>query len=169
MEKIFYRFMKTTFGTLLLASTEKGVRRIMLSAENQLNRLSQEFKEMELIEDHKFNDQAADQLGQYFEGERKQFSLPLDLEGTDFQKRVLQAVQEVPYGATRSYQDIAERIGSPKAVRAVGNANRTNPLPLIIPCHRIIGSDGSMTGYGGGIDLKRKLLEFEKKIVKNLF
>lgn len=162
MEKIFYSFMETQFGTLLLASTEKGMKRIMLSGSNQLNQLRQEFGKNQLRENKNFNENAAEQLRQYFQGKRKQFSLPLDLEGTDFQKQVLRAVQQVPYGTTQSYQQIALKIGNPRAVRAVGNANRTNPLPIIIPCHRIIGSDGSMTGYGGGIDLKRKLLEFEK-------
>jgi len=162
MEKIFYSFMETQFGTLLLASTEKGMKRIMLSGSNQLNQLRQEFGKNQLRENKNFNENAAGQLRQYFQGKRKQFSLPLDLEGTDFQKQVLWAVQEVLYGTTQSYKEIAQKIGNPRAVRAVGNANRTNPLPIIIPCHRIIGSDGSMTGYGGGIDLKRKLLEFEK-------
>jgi len=137
----------------------------MLPSSNQVKRLTQEFKEYQLMENRKINENAARQLLQYFQRKRKQFSLPLDLEGTEFQKRVLKAVQEVPYGSTRSYKDIAERIGNPKAVRAVGNANRTNPLPILIPCHRIIGSDGSLTGFGGGIDLKRKLLEFEKRHV----
>jgi len=165
MEKIFYSFMETQFGTLLLASTEKGMKRIMLSGSNQLNQLRQEFGKNQLRENKNFNENAAEQLRQYFQGKRKQFSLPLDLEGTDFQKQVLWAVQEVLYGTTQSYKEIAQKIGNPRAVRAVGNANRTNPLPIIIPCHRIIGSDGSMTGYGGGIDLKRKLLEFEKRHV----
>ncbi|MEJ2627624.1 MAG: methylated-DNA--[protein]-cysteine S-methyltransferase [bacterium] len=165
MEKISYSFMETQFGTLLLASSEKGMKRIMLSGSNQLNRLRQEFGKNQLRENKNFNENAAEQLRQYFQGKRKKFSLPLDLEGTDFQKQVLRAVQEVPYGTTQSYKEIAQKIGNPRAVRAVGNANRTNPLPLIIPCHRIIGSDGSMTGYGGGIDLKRKLLEFEKRHV----
>jgi len=165
MEKIFYSFMETQFGTLLLASTEKGMKRIMLSGSNQLNQLRQEFGKNQLRENKNFNENAAGQLRQYFQGKRKQFNLPLDLEGTDFQKQVLWAVQEVLYGTTQSYKEIAQKIGNPRAVRAVGNANRTNPLPIIIPCHRIIGSDGSMTGYGGGIDLKRKLLEFEKRHV----
>jgi len=165
VKNIFYSFIETQFGILLLSTTEKGVKRIMLPSSNQVKRLTQEFKEYQLMENRKINENAARQLLQYFQRKRKQFSLPLDLEGTEFQKRVLKAVQEVPYGSTRSYKDIAERIGNPKAVRAVGNANRTNPLPILIPCHRIIGSDGSLTGFGGGIDLKRKLLEFEKRHV----
>ncbi len=165
MGKIFYSFMETQFGPLLLSATEKGLKRIMLPSADQLQQLRQECKEDTLIENREINKNAIRQLQQYFKGERKQFSLSLDLRATKFQKKVLKAVQKVPYGTTRSYKDIAEKIGTPKAVRAVGNANRTNPLPIIIPCHRTIGSDGSMTGYGGGIELKRKLLEFEKRYV----
>ncbi|MFO7889348.1 MAG: methylated-DNA--[protein]-cysteine S-methyltransferase [bacterium] len=165
MKNIFYSFMETQFGPLLISSTEKGVKRIILPSADQLQRLKQDFKDDELSENKKINEKAACQLREYFKGERKQFSLFLDLEATEFQKKVLKAVQKVPYGTTRSYKDIAEKIGNPKAARAVGSANRTNPLPIIIPCHRIIGSDGSLTGYGGGIELKRKLLEFEKRYV----
>lgn len=165
METMYYNFIETQFGTLLLCSTKKGVKRIMLPGANQLLQLKQEFKNDEYEENKEINERAALQLQEYFQGKRKQFSLELELEGTEFQKKVLEAVREVPYGTTRSYKDIAERIGNPKAVRAVGNANRTNPLPIIIPCHRIIGTDGSMTGFGGGIELKRKLLEFEKGYV----
>ncbi|MFH1942641.1 MAG: methylated-DNA--[protein]-cysteine S-methyltransferase, partial [bacterium] len=103
------------------------------------------------------------QLLEYFNGTRKVFSLPIDLRGTDFQKSVWEAVRKVPYGQTRSYGDIAKAIGNPRASRAVGAANGANPIPIIIPCHRIIGSDGSITGFGGGIPLKQKLLNLEKK------
>ena len=92
---------------------------------------------------------------------RKRFELDLAPTGTPFQLSVLQALQEIPYGETRSYKDIAERIGNPKAVRAVGAANGSNPIAVIIPCHRVIGSNGTLTGFGGGLDAKRKLLELE--------
>jgi len=166
MENIFYSFMETQFGPLLISSTEKGVKRIILPSADQLQRLKQDFKDDEVSENKTINEKAVCQLREYFKGERKKFSLSLDLEATEFQKKVLRAVQKVSYGTTRSYKYIAEKIGRPKAVRAVGNANRNNSLPIIIPCHRIIGSDGSMTGYGGGIELKRKLLEFEKRQVR---
>ena len=101
------------------------------------------------------------QLEEYFAGERKSFELPLKLTGTEFQVRVLEELQRIPYGETKSYRDIAERIGRPKAVRAVGAANGRNPIPIIIPCHRVIGSHGELTGFGGGLDTKEALLRLE--------
>lgn len=106
--------------------------------------------------------EAARQLKSYFAGELKEFSLPLAPEGTAFMKQVWAALCEIPYGKTASYKDIAEKIGRPKAARAVGLANNRNPIPIIIPCHRVIGADGSLVGYGGGLDIKKRLLELEK-------
>lgn len=106
--------------------------------------------------------EAVGQFGDYFAGKLKEFSLPLAPEGTVFMKQVWAALQEIPYGKTASYGEIAERIGKPKAARAVGLANNRNPIPIIIPCHRVIGANGSLTGYAGGLDMKRKLLELEK-------
>ncbi len=102
------------------------------------------------------------QLGEYFVGRRKIFDLPLAPSGTPFQHRVWQALLAIPYGETQSYADIARRIGNPKAVRAVGAANGANPLSIVVPCHRVIGADGSLTGYGGGLPRKRKLLALEQ-------
>ncbi len=101
------------------------------------------------------------QLTEYLEGRRRAFDLPLELYGSEFQKEVWRAVERVPYGYTASYGEIASLIGRPKASRAVGAANGANPLPIVIPCHRVIGSDGSLTGYGGGVALKRRLLALE--------
>ena len=101
------------------------------------------------------------QLSEYFAGERKEFNLPLLLSGTEFQVSVLQALQGIPYGETISYGAIAKQIGRPKAVRAVGAANGRNPIPLIIPCHRVVGSSGDLTGFGGGLDTKAELLRLE--------
>lgn len=102
------------------------------------------------------------QLDEYFSGQRVAFDLPLRLPGTAFQRQVLVALREIPYGQTASYGDIARRIGRPRAVRAVGAANRRNPLPIVIPCHRVIGADGSLTGYAGGLPLKAALLSRER-------
>ena len=101
------------------------------------------------------------QLAAYFRGDNKEFDVPLKMAGTDFQRRVWQALNQVPYGETCSYADIANRIGNPKAVRAVGAANGKNPIPIIVPCHRVIGSSGKLTGYAGGLDRKVWLLEHE--------
>ena len=102
------------------------------------------------------------QLTEYFKGRRQKFSIPLLLEGTDFQKAVWRQLQKIPFGQTASYGDVARAVGSPRAFRAVGNANNKNPIPLIIPCHRVIGSDGKLVGFGGGIWRKHWLLEHEK-------
>jgi methylated-DNA-[protein]-cysteine S-methyltransferase len=104
---------------------------------------------------------AAAQIEEYLNGKRKKFSLPLAMRGTEFQMDVWRALQSIPYGETRSYKEIAELVNRPKAVRAVGMANHRNPISIIVPCHRVIGHDGSLTGYGGGLPLKRYLLELE--------
>jgi methylated-DNA-[protein]-cysteine S-methyltransferase len=104
-----------------------------------------------------------EQVEAYFNGRLQEFSLPLDPQGTEFQRRVWLALADVPYGQTESYGQLATRIGNPKACRAVGLANGRNPIPLVLPCHRVIGADGSLTGYGGGLDLKQRLLDHERK------
>lgn len=104
---------------------------------------------------------ARQQLTEYFAGERKAFDLPLALQGTEFQLMVLKELSRIPYGETVSYGEIAKRIGRPKAVRAVGAANGRNPIPIVIPCHRVIGSSGDLTGFGGGLDTKTELLRLE--------
>lgn len=103
------------------------------------------------------------ELDEYFMGKRKNFTLPMTMEGTPFQKNVWNALSHIPYGETRSYQEIADAAGSPKACRAVGMANHNNPLAILIPCHRVVGKDGSLTGYGGGLEMKQFLLDLEKK------
>lgn len=102
------------------------------------------------------------QLDQYFAGTRTNFDLPLNPAGTEFQKRVWMALRAIPYGQSVAYRDIAEQIGNPKAVRAVGGANGCNPIAIIVPCHRVIGANGSLTGFGGGLDRKRYLLALER-------
>ncbi len=106
------------------------------------------------------------QLRQYFDGERREFDLPLALHGNDFELRVWDALCEIPYGQTVSYQRVAEAIGKPGAARAVGVANARNPIAVIVPCHRVIGANGSLTGYGGGLERKRLLLELEAGLLR---
>ncbi len=107
--------------------------------------------------------QAFEQLEDYLTGRLTEFALPLEPKGTPFMRAVWRKLREVPYGQTASYQDIATAVGNPKAVRAVGQANNRNPIPIFIPCHRIIGKNGKLVGYGGGLELKEKLLELEKR------
>ncbi len=106
--------------------------------------------------------QAFEQLEEYFRGERRAFDLPMDARGTPFQRRCWQALLAIPYGQTRTYAQQAQAVGSPRACRAVGMANHRNPLPVLIPCHRVVGADGSLTGYAGGLRIKQMLLEIEQ-------
>ncbi|HEY7948112.1 MAG TPA: methylated-DNA--[protein]-cysteine S-methyltransferase [Acidimicrobiales bacterium] len=107
---------------------------------------------------------AVEQIDAYFRGELLAFSLPLDPAGTEFQRRVWLALADIAYGATESYGELAVRVGNPKACRAVGMANGRNPIPLVLPCHRVIGANGSLTGYGGGLELKQRLLDHERAV-----
>ncbi|SDJ54963.1 methylated-DNA--[protein]-cysteine S-methyltransferase [Streptomyces indicus] len=106
---------------------------------------------------------AVEQLTAYFAGERTTFDLPLHLDGTDFQRTVWAELLKIPYGETRTYGELAEALGNPAASRAVGLANGKNPIGIIVPCHRVVGANGSLTGYGGGLDRKRRLLDFERR------
>lgn len=151
-----YTYLDTPVGPLLLAG------------EAQLSRVSFPEGSMAFEPDAGWQrddaafPEARQQLSEYFEGTRREFNMPLDVRGTPFQKRVLEALRGIPYGETRSYKDIAQRIGSPLAVRAVGAANGSNPIPVIIPCHRVIGSNGKLTGFGGGLPTKQYLLDLER-------
>jgi methylated-DNA-[protein]-cysteine S-methyltransferase len=108
------------------------------------------------------------QLQEYFDGLRREFTLPLDPRGTDFQLRVWRALQSIPYGKTSSYGELARALGMPHASRAVGAANGANPLPIVIPCHRVLGSTGKLVGYGGGLPMKKRLLELERDVCRDL-
>lgn len=110
----------------------------------------------------------AQQLDEYFSGERREFNFALDLRGTDFQRACWRALAAIPYGETRSYADIARAVGRPRGFRAVGMANNRNPVAIVVPCHRVIASDGTLCGYGGGLDVKRKLLELEGALTGTL-
>ncbi len=117
---------------------------------------------IELVDSEEKTGAVRRQLDEYFAGVREKFDLPLALEGTDFQRQVWRALVAIPYGETRSYGELAAELGRPGASRAVGRANATNPIPIVIPCHRVIGADGSLTGFGGGLPAKRRLLELER-------
>jgi methylated-DNA-[protein]-cysteine S-methyltransferase len=153
---MYYCYLETPIGDLLLAGDEEALTLVGFP-EGSMRR----DPEPDWIYNEKPFAEARRQLAEYFAGERKSFELPLKLTGTEFQVRVLEELQRIPYGETKSYRDIAERIGRPKAVRAVGAANGRNPIPIIIPCHRVIGSHGELTGFGGGLDTKEALLRLE--------
>jgi len=156
MTEVLFRSMDSPVGKLTLAG--KGGRLMHLHMVDQTYEPSREGWEP----DHDAFPEAVEQLDAYFAGDRTEFDLDLDLVGTVFQRRVWEALLSIPYGETRSYGEIARQIGSPGAFRAVGLANGHNPIGIIVPCHRVIGSSGQLTGYGGGLDRKRALLELEK-------
>jgi len=143
-------------GDLILVAEDGALREIRFTAGTR-----PEGPPDDAEEDPRPLERVAGQLREYFAGVRREFDVPLAPQGTPFQRRVWDALLEVGYGRTATYADIARAIDHPRSVRAVGLANGRNPIPIIIPCHRIIGSDGSLTGYGGGLAIKRKLLELE--------
>ena len=153
---MYYCYLETPIGDLLLAGDGDALYLIGFP-EGAMRR---EPEDDWIFSEKPFAD-AREQLTAYFAGERKSFDLNLKPGGTEFQMQVLEELQKIPYGTTTSYGDIAKRIGRPKAVRAVGAANGRNPIPIIIPCHRVIGSSGDMTGFGGGIPTKEALLRLE--------
>ena len=154
----FFSTMNSPIGSLLLTAHERALTGLYFS-QGKKARLN---ADPEWCRDDDRFEQAKEQLQEYFSGRRRVFDLPLDPPATPFQARVLKALPGIPYGQTRTYKESAETIGSPKAMRAVGNANGNNPLAIFIPCHRVVGSDGSLTGFGGGLDAKRFLLALER-------
>jgi methylated-DNA-[protein]-cysteine S-methyltransferase len=153
---MYYCYLNSPIGDLLLAGDDDGLSLIGFPQGKMRHD-----PEPDWIFNEKPFAAARQQLEEYFAGNRKEFDLPLHLSGTDFQVQVLEELQRIPYGETTSYGDIAKRIGRPKAMRAVGAANGRNPIPIIVPCHRVIGSSGDLTGFGGGLDTKEALLRLE--------
>ena len=160
---MYYCYLETPIGELLLAGDADGLTLIGFPKGSMRRE-----PEPDWIFNEKPLGEARRQLREYFAGERREFDLPLKLSGTDFQVSVLRALQEIPYGQTVSYGEIAKRIGRPRAVRAVGAANGRNPLPIVVPCHRVIGSTGDLTGFGGGLDTKEALLRLEAENTHDL-
>jgi methylated-DNA-[protein]-cysteine S-methyltransferase len=148
-----YAVANTPLGPLTVASTAKGLAAVRFGA----------WKPEGGVFDESANREFVRQLEQYFAGERKAFDFQLDVAGTDFQMAVWRELQKIPYGETRSYGEIAARIGKPRAARAVGMANHDNPLAVVIPCHRVVGRNGSLTGYAGGLRLKEEVLSLEQR------
>jgi len=160
---MYYCYLDTPIGELLLAG-EDGALSMIGFPKGKMRR----DPESDWIYNEKPLENVRRQLGEYFAGSRKDFDLPVVLNGTVFQVSVLHALQEIPYGETVSYGEIAKRIGRPKAVRAVGAANGRNPIPIVVPCHRVIGASGKLTGFGGGLDTKEALLRLESENSEHL-
>ncbi|NLP30144.1 MAG: methylated-DNA--[protein]-cysteine S-methyltransferase [Clostridiales bacterium] len=151
-------YYKTAIGDIGIAENGNAITNLFFKRKKQVD--NQGLKETDLLRE------ASKQLNEYFMGNRFKFDLPLFISGTEFQQKVWRALESIPYGETRSYKQIAEAIGNPKACRAVGMANNRNPISIIIPCHRVIGSTGRLVGYGGGLDIKEKLLQLERDNVR---
>ena len=154
-----YKFMKSPVGKLKLVASDKGLAAILWEDDNpkrvRLNLVEEEPRNPILLE-------TEHQLTEYFAGKRKVFTVKLDFNGTDFQKSVWQTLLKIPFGQTRSYGEIAKSLGNSNAMRAVGAANGKNPISIIAPCHRVIGSTGKLTGFAGGLEVKAQLLELER-------
>ncbi|AGF54449.1 methylated-DNA--[protein]-cysteine S-methyltransferase [Clostridium saccharoperbutylacetonicum] len=156
MKNIFY--YESKIGLIKIEESGISVTKLDFVSNNDKENIIEGSKTELLIEIVK-------QLDEYFDGTRKVFDLPIEPEGTEFQKKVWKALIEIPYGETKSYGEIAKIIGNDKAARAVGMANNKNPIAIIIPCHRVIGANGNLVGYAGGLELKEKLLELEKRSI----
>jgi methylated-DNA-[protein]-cysteine S-methyltransferase len=156
---VYYTEMKCPLGTLVLESDGESLTRVRLPGEPEPATASGDGDDR--VRDAKPFKEATAQLREYFAGTRRKFDLPLAPRGTPFQLKVWRELRKIPYGSTITYAVLAHRTGNDKACRAVGAANGRNPLPIIVPCHRVIGTDGSLTGFGGGIEAKHRLLKLE--------
>ena len=157
---MIYTIIDSPLGELLLAGDRRSLHRLDMRGRRRPVKIDPGW----CRDESAFAD-AATQLSEYFDGARREFELPLELVGNQFELRVWSALREIPYGETASYGAIAARIGEPSAARAVGLANGRNPIAVIVPCHRVIGADGSLTGYGGGLERKRLLLDLEAGVL----
>ena len=151
---MYFKTYDTVIGKIIIEESEEKISRIEIV--NGTEKFDGKEEETELI------NKTYKELDEYFRGKRKTFDIPLKIEGTEFQKKIWNELLEIPYGETRSYLDIAKRVGNPKASRAVGMANHNNKIIIIIPCHRVIGSNKKLVGYAGGLDVKEKLLKLEQ-------
>jgi methylated-DNA-[protein]-cysteine S-methyltransferase len=156
MEPLLHTTIESPIGELLLVGDEEALRGLFMQEGAKPMRVGASWRSASAP-----FEEASDQLGQYFAGERSEFDLRLRADGSPFQRRVWNALEEIPYGRTVSYGELARRIDPPAEPRAVGAANGRNPISIVVPCHRVIGADGTLTGYGGGIERKRFLLELE--------
>jgi methylated-DNA-[protein]-cysteine S-methyltransferase len=160
-DRHYITVLDSQFGELTLIATDKGLRAVRWPTE-MANRAPLP-DEITGQPDHPMLRATRDQLLEYLGGERKSFDLPFDLRGTVFQEKAWLALASIPYGATTTYSEQAARLGRPKAARAVGAANGRNPISIILPCHRVVGASGHLTGFAGGLDTKKQILEFEKE------
>jgi len=167
-ETFFLARYHSPLGAYILASSQRGLTCVETEekAPDCLARWKRNGIQVK-NDSSEYNDTIAGELDDYFAGRLREFTVPLDLRGTPFQRKVWELLRNIPYGETRSYGQIAHALGRPTAVRAVGGANARNPVSIIVPCHRVIGSDGKLTGYGGGLDRKEALLNLEARVLRH--
>ena len=159
---LYYNIISSPIGELCIIKSNKGIRRVLLSNNAPFKQyLHNNFPDEKVVNNSFELKKSSNQIHEYFDLSRKEFSLDIDIQLSSYYRKVLKKVENIPYGKTASYKLIAIETGNPKASRAVGNANANNPLPIIIPCHRVIANDGRIGGYGGGLKTKRFLLELE--------
>jgi O-6-methylguanine DNA methyltransferase len=164
-ESLYISFLESNLGLIGIASSMRGMVRLSFPLRSEgsfRRRLQREYRGAGLSDGRRENGEAARQISRYLEGTLREFELALDLRGSPFRRRVLAAVSKIPYGRTASYGESARRVGSPGGARAVGQAVGGNPVPLIVPCHRVIGSNGTLVGFGLGLPMKQRLLELER-------
>lgn len=161
LKTIYYSEIDSPVGSLLIAATERGLRSLQFLDERKMPKIPKPRKDELWIESREQLQIYIAELQAYFRGELKTFTFKLDLVGTEFQKKCWNALLAIPYGQTCSYADIARQVGSPAAFRAVGQANHNNPIAIVVPCHRVVTSAGTLGGYGGGLPVKEKLLRLE--------
>ena len=161
MESVYFTRAQSPAGPILLALSARGLLKLEFDRGQSAQGDNQTWQESAPALSPWLR-----QLDEYFSGHRQQFSLPLDLRGTDFQLQCWRALLDIPYGETCTYRTIAQAISHPRAFRAVGMSNNRNPIAIVVPCHRVIASDGSLCGYGGGLDIKRKLLDLEQSSLR---
>lgn len=176
METLYYQLLTSPVGPLFLAASSRGL--VALEFDKRLpgqQTIRPNPRDLRAESQQLRFEQAAGklrpytlELEEYFAGVRREFTFPLDLRGTEFQLACWRALQQIPYGETRTYADIARAVGRPQGFRAVGMANNRNPAAIVVPCHRVIGSDGTLCGYGGGLDVKKKLLQLEGALTGTL-
>jgi methylated-DNA-[protein]-cysteine S-methyltransferase len=167
LSEMNYCYLDSPIGALLIAGDERAVHSISFPRNGKPKRPEAGWVESTAVSGRGAMGVAARQLREYFAGRRTDFDFPMEPKGTAFQLAVWKCLTEIPYGETISYGELARRVGNPKAARAVGAANRANPLPIVIPCHRVIGADGTLTGFGGGLPVKEKLLALETPALGN--
>jgi methylated-DNA-[protein]-cysteine S-methyltransferase len=165
MSEVFYARYESPIGPLIVGATSRG----LAALEFERGRLQPRRRPGDTwVRSREEVEAAIGELDEYFAGRRRRFTVPLDLHGTDFQVRCWRALREIPYGETITYAELARRVGGPRGFRAVGMANHDNPVAIVVPCHRVLASDGSLGGYGGGLDVKRALLRLEGALPRTL-